>query len=284
MTEQTAPGPGPSGARSAEQASSEPIVDAVGEVSSLQVANRQTSSLKRGLAVLELVARAGKDGVGVTEVAAQVGLDKSSASRILATLGELGYVRQDINRRYFTTPKLGKLAHRRPGVQDVAALARDRLEELHAQHDEAIHLAVVNGGEMLFLDYLQTTKAVRTEIPMVPRPIHEVAVGIAVLAAVDHDERTQLMRESMAAAGRRLGRAERVALSAQVEQAQERGWATIENNDDITRVAVALVDASGRPVGAISMSGPSYRIDPVFDRIAADTITAATDISAALRV
>jgi DNA-binding transcriptional ArsR family regulator len=168
-------------------------------------ATRQTSSLKRGLAVLELVAQAGKDGIGVTEVAARVGLDKSSASRILATLGELGYVRQDINRRYFTTPRLGKLAHRRPGVQDLAALARERLEELHATHDEAVHLAVVNGGEMLFLDYLQTTKAVRTEIPMVPRPIHEVAVGIAVLAAVGHAERTQLMRESMAAAGQHPG-------------------------------------------------------------------------------
>lgn len=244
---------------------------------------KQTSSLRRGLAVLELVAQAGQRGVGVTEVAAQVGLDKSTASRILATLRELGYVRQDIGRRYFSTARLGKLAHRRPGVQDVAALARERLEELHALHDEAIHLAVVNGGEMLFLDYLQTTKAVRTEIPMVPRPIHEVAVGVAVLAAVGHDERTQLMRESIAAAGQRLTREQRLALSAQVERAQERGWATIENHDDITRVAVALVDASGRPVGAISMSGPSYRIDPDLDRIAAATIAAARDISASIQ-
>jgi IclR family transcriptional regulator, acetate operon repressor len=243
---------------------------------------RQTSSLKRGLAVLELVAQAGKDGVAVTEVAVRVGLDKSSASRILATLRELGYVRQDINRRYLSTARLGKLAHRRPGAQDVAALARERLEELHARHDEAIHLAVVNGGEMLFLDYLQTSKAVRTEIPMVPRPIHQVAVGIAVLAAVGHAERAQLMRESMAAADQRLSRDERLVLSAQVERAQQRGWATIENHDDITRVAVALVDGSGRPVGAICMSGPSYRIDPDLDQIAADTISGAKDISSAL--
>ncbi|QDP95226.1 helix-turn-helix domain-containing protein [Microlunatus elymi] len=245
-------------------------------------ASKQTSSLKRGLAALELVAQAGERGVTVTEVAAQLGLDKSSGSRILATLREAGYVRQDLDRRYLSTPQLAKLAHRRPGVQDVAALARDRLELLHAIHDEAIHLAVVNGGEMLFLDYLQTTKAVRTEIPMVPRPIHEVAVGIAVLAAVDHDERAQLMRESMAVEDVRLSRSERVELSAQIERAQELGWATIEHGDDITRVAVALVDADARPIGAICMSGPSYRIDPVLDSIAADTIAAAADISALL--
>ncbi|SDS92944.1 IclR family transcriptional regulator [Microlunatus soli] len=243
---------------------------------------KQTSSLKRGLAVLELVAQAGEHGVTVTEVAAQLGLDKSTGSRILATLREAGYVRQDVNRRYLSTPRLGKLAHRRPGAQDVAALARDRLEQLHAAHDEAIHLAVVNGGEMLFLDYLQTTKAVRTEIPMIPRPIHEVAVGVAVLAAVDHDERALLMRESMAAASVRLGQPERLRLSEQIERAQQRGWASIDSDDDITRVAVALVDAQRRPVGAICMSGPSYRIDAVLDAIVADTTAAAADISAVL--
>jgi len=245
--------------------------------------SKQTSTLKRGLAVLELVAQAGKHGATVTEIAAQLDLDKSTGSRILSTLRDAGYVRQDVNRRYFSTPRLGKLAHRRPGAQDVAALARERLEELHALHDEAIHLAVVNGGEMLFVDYLQTTKAVRTEIPMIPRPIHQVAVGIAVLAAVSHAERAQLMRDSMIAANERLSRRERLELSEQIETAQERGWATIENYDDITRVAVALTDSSGRPMGAISMSGPSYRIGSLVDVIAADTIAAAHDISLAIQ-
>ena len=243
-----------------------------------------TTSLKHGLAVLELVAQAGPDGVAVTEVAARVELDKSTVSRILATLRELGYVRQDVSRRYLSTARLGKLAHRRPGATDVAALARERLEELHARHDEAIHLAVVNGGEMLFLDYLQTSKAVRTETPMFPRPLHEVAVGIAVLAAVDHAERAQLMKESMAVADHRPTAQERTRLRAEVGRAQERGWATIDVGDDVTRVAAALIDSSGRPVGAITVSGPSYRIDPQVDQIAADTIAAAADIGASLRV
>lgn len=243
---------------------------------------RPTSSLRRGLVALELVAQSGKDGVSVTEVAAQLALDKSSSSRILATLREAGYVRQDVNRRYFSTPRLGKLAHRRPGVLDLAGLARARLEQLHDQHDEAIHLAVVNGGEMLFLDYLQTSKAVRTEIPMVPRSIHEVAVGIAVLAAVEHAERALLLRESLAAGQERLTPAQRKELSRQLELAQQRGWATIEHGDDVTRIAVALTDGDHSPVGGICLSGPSYRIDPMVDKLARSTIAAAEDISATL--
>jgi DNA-binding IclR family transcriptional regulator len=118
---------------------------------------------------------------------------------------------------------------------------------------------------------------------MIPRPIHQVAVGIAVLAAVSHAERAQLMRDSMIAANERLSRRERLELSEQIERAQERGWATIENYDDITRVAVALTDSSGRPMGAISMSGPSYRIGSIVDTIAGDTIAAARDISLAIQ-
>ncbi|WP_152362472.1 IclR family transcriptional regulator [Microlunatus speluncae] len=243
----------------------------------------RSSSLRRGLVALELVAQSGKDGVTVTEVAAQLALDKSSSSRILATLREAGYVRQDVNRRYFSTPRLGKLAHRRPGVLDLAGLARARLEQLHDQHDEAIHLAVVNGGEMLFLDYLQTSKAVRTEIPMTPRPIHEVAVGIAVLAAVEHVERAQLLRESLAAGQDRLTPAQRKELSRQIELAQQRGWASIEHGDDVTRVAVALTDGDHNPVGGICLSGPSYRIDPVVEELAGSTVAAAAEISATLR-
>ncbi|HLT62084.1 MAG TPA: helix-turn-helix domain-containing protein [Microlunatus sp.] len=245
-------------------------------------AARPTSSLRRGLAALELVAQAGPDGVTVTEVATQLALDKSSSSRILATLREAGYVRQDVNRRYFSTPRLSKLAHRRPGVLDLAGLARARLEQLHDQHDEAIHLAAVNGGEMLFLDYLQTSKAVRTEIPMVPRPIHQVAVGIAVLATVGHAERAQLLRESLAAGSQRLTAAERRELSRQIEAAQQHGWATIEHGDEVSRIAVALTDGNGSPVGAICLSGPSYRIEPVLDELARATIAAAADISATL--
>lgn len=250
--------------------------------SSTHATAKQTSPLIRGLAALELVAQAGDRGVTVTEVAGRLGLDKSTGSRILATLREAGYVRQDGNRRYLTTPRLSKLAFRRPGAQDVAALARDRLEQLHRLHDEAIHLAVVDGGEMLFLDYLQTSKAVRTEIPMVPAPIHKVAVGVAVLAAVDHDERAVLLEASMAAAGSRLTADQRRQLAEQVDRAAERGWATIDADDDITRVAVAFVGADARPVGAICLSGPSYRIDAVLDDVVEHTVAAAADISASL--
>jgi len=109
-----------------------------------------------------------------------------------------------------------------------------------------------------------------------------LVVGIAVLAAGDHGERAQLMKESMAVADHRPSAQERDRLRAEVGRAQERGWATIDIGDDVTRVAAALIDSSGRPIGAITVSGPSYRIDPQLDRIAADTIAAATDIGVAL--
>lgn len=246
-------------------------------------ASRPSSSLHRGLLVLEVVAQSGSKGVSVTEVASRLDFDKSTASRTLSTLRAIGYVQQDGTRRYFSTSKLAKLAVRRPGGSDIAALARERLEELHAQIDEAIHLAIADGGEMLFLDYMQTSKVVRSEESMKPRPIYEVAAGIAVLAALDDDDRVQeLLAASEQAGPAPLTTEDHQVLSLEISRARRRGWATLDRGDDVSRVAVAITDADGAPIAAICVYGPSYRLDPIQDSIVAAAKQAAHDLSVAL--
>ncbi len=247
------------------------------------VHDRPASSLHRGLLALEVVAQSGSDGATVTQVASRLGLDKSTASRTLSSLRDIGYVQQDATRRYFTTSKLAKLAVRRPGGRDFAELARERLEQLHQQIDEAIHLAIADGGEMLFLDYMQTSKVVRSEESTTPRPLHDVAMGVAVLAAMTDTRRIEeLIEASQRAAGHELSAAELGELQSQITRARRRGWATMDRGDDVSRVAVAITDSRGAPVAAICVSGPSYRLDPIEDAIVAATISAAADLSSPL--
>lgn len=245
--------------------------------------SRPSSSLHRGLLVLEVVAQSGAKGASVTEVATRLGFDKSTASRTLSNLRTIGYVQQDATRRYFSTSKLAKLAVRRPGGSDLAALARERLEDLHREVDEAIHLAIADGGEMLFLDYMQTSKVVRSEESMKPRPLYEVAAGIAVLAAIDDDARVrELIAASEAAGSAPLSDEDRQVLDLEILRARRRGWATLDRGDDVSRVAVAITDRDGAPIAAICVYGPSYRLDPIEDSIVQAAEAAASDISAAL--
>lgn len=246
-------------------------------------APRPTSSLQRGLQILETVARAGPRGASVTEIATQLRLDKSTASRTLSALRDIGYLHQATSRRYLTTPKLAKLAARPPGELDLAALARGRLEELQRELDEAIFLAIPDGAEMLFLDHLPTSKAVRAEVSTTPRPMHDVAVGIAVLATEqDEDRLEEMIAASQEAMGAQLTDAERIHLDHQILRARERGWATIDRDDDISRVAVTIVGPDGRTRGSLCVTGPSYRLDAIRERVVRAATAAAKDISAAL--
>lgn len=246
-------------------------------------ASRPLSSLHRGLLVLEVVARSGSKGASVTELATRLDFDKSTASRTLSTLRSIGYVKQDAMRRYFSTPKLAKLSVRRPGERDLAALARERLEDLHQQVDEAIHLAIADGGEMLFLDYMQTSKAVRSEESTIPRPLHEVAAGIAVLAALDDDSQVEELITASEFAGKTpLSPEDHQSLDREIRRARERGWATISRGDDVSRFAIAITDSDRAPIAAICVHGPSYRLDPIQDTIVEATRTAASDVSTAL--
>src|SRR5699024_10139612 len=141
--------------------------------------------------------------------------------RTLSTLRTIGYVQQDAARRYFSTSKLAKLAVRRPGGSDLAALSRERLEDLHAEVDEAIHLAIADGGEMLFLDYMQTSKVVRSEESMKPRPMYEVAAGIAVVAAFDDEDQVrELIAASETAGSGPLSDEDRRALDLEILRAR----------------------------------------------------------------
>lgn len=233
--------------------------------------------------MLEVVAQSGSNGASVTEVATRLGFDKSTASRTLSTLRAIGYVQQDGSRRYFSTSKLAKLAVRRPGESDLAAMARERLEALHRQVDEAIHLAIADGGEMLFLDYMQTSKVVRSEESTKPRPMYEVAAGIAVLAALDDESRVQELIEASEMAGDGpLPKRVRQTLNTEITRARSRGWATLDRGDDVSRVAVAITDSGGAPIAAICVYGPSYRLDPIQETIVQATKEAAADLSTAL--
>lgn len=240
-----------------------------------------SNTLLRGLVVLESVAHGSRqEGTSVTEVAALTGLDKSTVSRTLAALREAGYLHQDAHRRYRLTAKLSQLAEGHAWTAELRDVAAPHLEQLHARYDEELHLAVLDGGQMVFIDYRPSSKSVRSNLPTVPAPVHRVAVGRAVLAALPHDERSNVLQEALRVSDDRFGRRETVELSDELERVQSRGWATYAAGDDVTRIAAAITDASGAPLAAVCLSGPSYRMDDRVEELAADVMATAAAISA----
>lgn len=240
--------------------------------------------LLRGLSILEAVARSSsRRGVGVKEIAADTGLDKSTTSRILAFLRDAGYVRQDTYRRYRLTSKLSQLTAGYSDIEDLLIVARPHLESMHADFDEEVHLAVLDGGYMQFVDYIPSSQVVRSNLSTTQRLVHETAAGRAALAPLGPEERAEALALSAAGAQIAFSREEIETLQRELDAARDRGWADHDAGDGVSRFAAPIVDASGAPVAAMCISGPTYRVTPRSEEFAAAVVEAATRSSAALR-
>lgn len=240
--------------------------------------------LLRGLSILEAVARSSsRRGAAVKEIAAETGLDKSTASRILAFLREAGYIRQDVYRRYRLTGKLSQLTAGYSDIEDLLGVARPHLEEMHHAFDEEVHLAVLDGGYMQFVDYIASSQVVRSNLSNTQRLIHETAAGRAALAPLGREERAEALERSAAAGQIRFSIAEMSALQDELDDARARGWAGHDPDDGVSRFAAPIIDATGHPVAAMCVSGPTFRVSLRAEEFAAAVVDAAAKTSRELR-
>jgi IclR family acetate operon transcriptional repressor len=258
-------------------------------VTALDVTNTEKSGpqtanmLLRGLAVLESVARSGsRRGVSVTEVSLDTGLEKSTASRILSILRDSGYLRQDGYRRYRLTARLSQLSVGYSDIEDLLAVARPHLEALHEAFDEEVHLAVLDGGYMVFVDYIPSSQVVRSTLSTTQRLVHETAAGRAALCLLDREARHHALELSSAGGDVQLSDADIDRIMGELDEARERGWAGFDANDGVTRFAAPIVDSEGSPIAAMCISGPTYRVVPSQEQFATAVMAAAQAVSGAM--
>lgn len=224
-----------------------------------------TRAFQRGLSVFEALATwRDTAGVGVTQVAAEVGLDKATTARLLNTLCVAGYAYQDSQSKlYKPTAKILALGNAYQSNLDLPVRAMPYLHELRRRTDETIHLGVAEMDRIVYIAKLETQQPVQIASAIgQTMPMHTTALGKAILAAMTEEEREPLLRrlDLTAKTARSLDTIE--ALQSNLQEITERGYSVDdrENEESITCVGAAIVDAAGRVHGAISVSGPSFRV------------------------
>lgn len=227
-----------------------------------------TRSFSRGLKVLEALATSGEMGLGPSAIAEQLGLDKATVTRLLATLVEADYVVQDpATRRYRLTGAIVRLAHGVMERLDLRRVARPHLDALLARLGETVHLAVMKDEYVVYIDKLEAANSIQlvSAVGQV-MPLHSTSLGKAILAALPEDVRESIYRRMDFAP-----RTERTLTSLaefrdEIRRTQARGFAIDdrENEPFGACVAAAVMGADGRPVGAISVSGPHFRMHEHF--------------------
>ena len=214
----------------------------------------------KGLQVLEHVARS-DDKVRITDLAADMELTKSNAYRVLKTLEASGFIIQDPVTKEFSPSmkiwEIGLLVIKRLNLRDYA---RDELRKLADKSRETVHLAVLDGDSVLYIDKIDSVEPIASYTTLGGRaPAYCVATGKALLSRLSADEvDRKLVKLEKFSKATVTNKGE---LLKQLAEARTSGY-TInrgEWREDVWGVASVIEDATGSVFAAVGVSGPNYR-------------------------
>jgi DNA-binding IclR family transcriptional regulator len=217
----------------------------------------------KGLQVLEALA-AQPSLCGVTDLAKHLGLTKSNAHRLLQTLVACGYARNlEQSGRYELTLKLWELGAAVVGRLDVKSIANEYMERLCQLSGETVHLSVLDGAEVIYLDKVDSPHPVRAYSRVGGRaPAYCVATGKVLLAHAPSALLDQVALELKPHTPYTLATPNE--LLAELAKVRDLGYAVNrgEWRDSVWGVAAPVWDANGQVCAALGISGPADRFKP----------------------
>jgi DNA-binding IclR family transcriptional regulator len=244
----------------------------------------QVQSVDRALTVLDLLAQRGE--VGVTELAAELGVHKSTAFRLVTALERRQLVEQVGDRgKYRLGLGILRLAAATTGRLDVTRESQSVCERLAAEFGETVNVAILDETSAMNVMQEYGPAAVGTRNWIGQRtPLHATSSGKVLLAFADETLRKAVLTGPLERHTERTV-TDPNELRRQLDEAVRRGWAGTNEELEVglTAVAAPIRNGAGRVIAAVSVSGPSYRLQvESFPDVAARLIAGADEISTRL--
>jgi DNA-binding IclR family transcriptional regulator len=206
--------------------------------------------------------------LGVTELARRLDLHKNNVFRLLATLEEKQWVEQTDAELYRLGAKCVRLSQAYKRTRLLTRHARPSLAALCRETGETAHLAVLSGFEVVHLDGEQSRGVIAGTLRVGARvPSHCTALGKVLLACGDRstleDYDREIASKQGVAARTEATIVDRDKLIEHLRHVAAQGFAldVEEYEPGVSCGAVPVMDAKGNLVGALSISGPSSRLD-----------------------
>jgi IclR family transcriptional regulator, acetate operon repressor len=204
----------------------------------------------------------------LTDACKYLGVAHSTAHRLLAMLTYHGFVRQEPgSRTYVAGRALIEVGLAVVGTLSVRDQAKPFMEELARELEETVHLGVLDGDQVRYVDAIESQRALRVSARTGSLiPAHCTSLGKAMLALHTDEQVATLYpssSEPFAAPTRRsITTFER--LEAELKRVRSRGYAinSGESEEGVGSVAVAFRDFAGRPA-ALAVAAPTSRLDKV---------------------
>lgn len=219
--------------------------------------------LEKAMGLLQLVAAARRP-IGFTELLKASGLPKGTLHRMLSTLLVERLLRHDAEAK---TYQLGlrflELAHQVWGDFDLRVAAQDELLRLRDQTEETVQLAIIDGYDVVVVASETPRSGIRLASSTGQRqPLHGSALGKAIVASLDAGSQRALLEHAQLHALTPYTLTSMSQLQNDLDLTHTRGYA-LDNQEfaeGLQGVAAPILNFEGRPIGAVGLSGPSFRL------------------------
>ncbi|MFG6147512.1 IclR family transcriptional regulator [Halobacillus sp. B23F22_1] len=221
-------------------------------------------SVDRALHILSILKDFPK-GLGVTELSYRLDVSKSTIHRLLSSLLQQGFVKQDHeNERYLLGLKLielGEVASSHLNIRQIAAPYLNQLAEITG---ETVHLVVMDNLEIVYIDKTESEATIRMFSRIGKRaPMHCTGVGKAILAFLPQEKIEEVLTERPMTKFTEHTITDQDSMNKHLEEIRTRGvsFDLEEHEEGIKCAAAPVFNYKGEVVGGISVAGPMMRVN-----------------------
>jgi IclR family transcriptional regulator, KDG regulon repressor len=226
--------------------------------------------------VLEYVTNKGarQDSVSASDLARDLPYSRTTIHRILYSLEKLKYIEKvEASSQYRLASKFFELTGVAVHFRQLQASAKPVMQSLMTRHGETVNLGVLDGGQVAYIDVLQSPSALRIAgFPGDRTPLHSTSLGKVLLAFLPEHEVSAILSEQPLIKKTPQTIVRKGHLLEHLASVREQGVAfdLEENLGGVTCVAAPIFDHSHRIIAAISVSGPTARMNAKLNAVRDD--------------
>lgn len=201
--------------------------------------------------------------LSMTQIAEKIGINKSTVHRLLATLEAKRFVQRDpISGMYQPGNRLLQMAFLTLEKTDLQEIAAPYMKQLNDLHRETITLSVLDDSDMVYVAVLESPQTVKLAAKPGQRlPAFCTASGKVVIAYSPEDIVQRIIDQGLPEYTKYTIRNSETMLHI-LSLVRDRGFAYSEQEyeEGINAVAAPILDKNKRPIAAIAVAGPAYRL------------------------
>lgn len=212
-------------------------------------------SLERGIAVIRSF-----DGdhpeLTLSDVARRTGMSRATARRLLLTLVELGYMRQN-GRLFSLRPSILSLGYAYLSSLGLPEVVEPHVEQLVEAVQESSSVSVLDDDEIVYVARVSTKRIMNVAISVGTRfPAYATSMGRVLLAHLPEAKREQMLATLDLRPLTAKTVVRRDDLRRELDRVREQGWALVDQEleEGLRSIAAPIFDGDGKAIAAINVS------------------------------